>query len=315
MNIHFTSSSKVSKRSIRGGVQRDMLSAFWAEAYTHLFEGAKTLTPMIHPGLDMAVYPILGRIISHGYLSCGMLPVCISLPSLISMVLGPTVPIPSDIIIQSFADYVSDVERCTLKAALDSKESFSAAMRADLLNLLSRFGCRQVPTRSNLCALVEQMALYEFCAKPAAALSLIHSGIPLNHKRFWEDKSAADVHRIFYEMSVSPTKVLSILVFDNMTNDLEERVCSYLMTMIGNMQVSELSTFLRFVTGASVCIVPKIKVEFNALSGFARRPIAHTCDCILELPTSYMNYEDFRGEFKAIFDMTDETFSWRMDAL
>ena len=25
-----------------GGVQRDMLSAFWTEAYTHLFEGSKT---------------------------------------------------------------------------------------------------------------------------------------------------------------------------------------------------------------------------------------------------------------------------------
>ena len=34
----------------QGGVQRDMLSAFWAETYTHLFEGAKTLTPLIQPG-------------------------------------------------------------------------------------------------------------------------------------------------------------------------------------------------------------------------------------------------------------------------
>ena len=106
-----------------------------------------------------------------------------------------------------------------------------------------------------------------------------------------------------------------MLVFDEASNDLEERVCSYLTTMIGNMQVSELSLFLRFVTGASVCIVPKIKVEFNALSGFARRPIAHTCDCVLELPTSYTNYDEFRGEFKAIFDITKENFSWRMDAL
>ena len=168
----------------KGGVQRDMLSAFWAKVYTRFFEGAKTLTPMIHPGLDMAVYPILGRVISHGYLACGILPVCISLPSLISMVLGPTVPIPSDIIIQSFTDYVSDVEHCTLKAALDSKEPFSFAVRADLIYILSRFGCRQVPTRSNLCALFEQVARYEFCAKPAAALALIHSGIPLNHKAF-----------------------------------------------------------------------------------------------------------------------------------
>ena len=81
------------------------------------------------------------------------------------------------------------------------------------------------------------------------------------------------------------------------------------------MQVNELSLLLRFITGASVCIVPKIKVEFNALSGFGRRPIAHTCDSVLELPTSYSNYVDFYGEFKAILDITKENFSWRMDAV
>lgn len=74
------------------------------------------------------------------------------------MVLGPTVPIPSDIVIQSFADYVSDVECCVLKTALDAKEPFSFIMKTDLINVLSRFGCRQVPTQSNLCGLIEQIA-------------------------------------------------------------------------------------------------------------------------------------------------------------
>ena len=76
-------------------------------------------------------------------------------------------------------------------------------------------------------------------------------------------------------MSVTLTKVLSMLEFCEIANELEEHVCNYL-TMVGNMQVNELSLFLRFITGASVCIVPKIKVEFNTLSGFGRRPIAHT---------------------------------------
>ena len=66
----------------QGGVQRNMLSTFWADAYARLFEGAKTVTPMIHPGLDMSAFSIVGRIISHGYLACDVLPVCIPLPSL-----------------------------------------------------------------------------------------------------------------------------------------------------------------------------------------------------------------------------------------
>ena len=49
-----------------GGVFRDMLSAFWDEAYRILFDGGCLLTPVLHPQMDLAVFPILGRILSHG---------------------------------------------------------------------------------------------------------------------------------------------------------------------------------------------------------------------------------------------------------
>ena len=139
-----------------------MLSAFWINVYARLFEGAKTLIPMVHPGLDMSIFPILGRIISHGYIAGGVLPVRIALPSLIVMLLGPTVHIPSNLIVQSSADYVSDVERDTLKAALSSSVPFIPALRDKLVSILSVFGCREIPTPSNLYMLIEQVAHYEF---------------------------------------------------------------------------------------------------------------------------------------------------------
>ena len=43
-----------------GGVQRDMFSAFWEVAYSKFFEGATLLIPMVHPHMDMSIYPILG---------------------------------------------------------------------------------------------------------------------------------------------------------------------------------------------------------------------------------------------------------------
>lgn len=92
-------------------------------------------------------------------------------------------------------------------------------------------------------------------------------------------------------------------------------MCGYLTTMLGNMQVQELQLFLRFVTGASVCIAPKITIAFNNLNGFGRRPIAHTCDYLLELPTAYTNYDDFACEFKEIFYSTEKEFSWCMDSV
>jgi hypothetical protein len=65
-----------------------MLSAFWEAAYQTLFDGANTLVPLVHPSTDLAMFPVLGRIISHGYLASGFLPIRMSFPSLISMLLG-----------------------------------------------------------------------------------------------------------------------------------------------------------------------------------------------------------------------------------
>ena len=49
------------------GVTRDMYSAFWEEAYSHLFDGATILTPLVHAQTDMGMFNMLGKIISHGY--------------------------------------------------------------------------------------------------------------------------------------------------------------------------------------------------------------------------------------------------------
>ncbi len=85
------------------------------------------------------------------------------------------------------------------------------------------------------------------------------------YKDFWNNLNASDIHALYYGLSVDPCKVLSMLEVCPPANDLESRVADYLKIMIGNMKVNELSLFLRFVTGASVCIVPTIKVEFNGL--------------------------------------------------
>ena len=47
-----------------GGVQRDMLSAFWEEAYIHFFDGSSLLVPTVHPNVDMSLLPKLGLILS-----------------------------------------------------------------------------------------------------------------------------------------------------------------------------------------------------------------------------------------------------------
>ena len=82
--IHFHNEIAVDE----GGVSREMYSLFWEEVIQKHFEGAQTVTPLVHAHTDLKLLQVMGRILSHGYLVSGFLPVRISLPCLILMLLG-----------------------------------------------------------------------------------------------------------------------------------------------------------------------------------------------------------------------------------
>lgn len=76
------------------------------------------------------------------------------------------------------------------------------------------------------------------------------------------------------------------------------------------MQNEEVRRLLRFTTGSAVLIAEKINISYNSLTGLSRRPIAHTCACILELPSTYASHLEFEQEFTAI--LADDEYSWGM---
>lgn len=128
-----------------------------------------------------------------------------------------------------------------------------------------------------------QLAKYQFLIKPLPATMAIQSGVPDLERPFWESKSLADIYLLYMSMFATPEKVIVMIEEPETMNSSEQRIFTYLIQMIGNMKQSEVATFLRFVSGSAVCLEKKITVSFNNLSGLGRRPIAHTCDCMLEL--------------------------------
>ena len=61
------------------------------------------------------------------------------------------------------------------------------------------------------------------------------------------------------------------------------------------------SAFLQFTTGASVLLPGRqIELSFTQLDGLVRRPIAHTCGLLLEIPSTYQCYNELVEEFSAI---------------
>ena len=91
-------------------------------------------------------------------------------------------------------------------------------------------------------------------------------------------------------------------------------MCSISSDFVGNMKPDESHTFLRFVTGSSVCPAKNIRITFNNLDGFARQPVSHTCSSMLELPTMYKTSSEFMTEFQEVL-RSDHDTTWWMDAI
>ncbi len=294
-----------------GGVCRDMISGFWEEAYRRHFGGSSLLAPVIHAQTNMSEFVTLGKVLSHGYLLKGYLPVRVAFPSLASMILGQ-IDIPDKILVSSFADSLSYVECQLLKTCLNLEtNSFSANVQAKLVNLLSRFGSRQLPTPSNLRQQIIQVAKFEFVTKPVAAHTLIHTGISHSEKIFWNQLTVNELYSLYVCLTATPDRLLDFMEEPIFINPAQERVYGYLRDFIGNLSINDTRTFLRFTTGSAVLTSAPLKVIFNNVAGLARRPIAHTCDNTLEISPNYSSHNNFKDEFMAI--LSDKDYSWCMD--
>ena len=129
-----------------GGFCRDMFAAFWKASYQISFDGSSQLTPVIHAQTDISVYPLLGCILSQGFLECGYLPVRIAFPCLSAMLLDFS-NLSDSILMEAFANSISPVESSFLKGCFTITSSiFSSGVQEKLINLFSRYGSRQLPT-------------------------------------------------------------------------------------------------------------------------------------------------------------------------
>ena len=295
-----------------GGVCRDFFSGFWEEAYVKMFDGAALLTPVSRADIDLNQFAVLGKILSHGYLCSGFLPTRISFPVLALVLLGPSTTISRETLVSCFLEFVSQVDRKTIAEALEAKE-FSGAMRDGLVNILSRFGCRDMPTPQNLKNQLFSLAQHQFRSQPFAAISMMNSGIPEKHRPFWQSMSDDEFRLLCDSLMANPEKILEKLEEPVFRHSNEGRVFSYLQQYIGEMKLEEAKRFLRFVTGSSVLSSDGISVCFNALEGAGRRPISHTCSNKLELPYTYGTFLEFAEEFTALLRCGE--LCWSMNTL
>lgn len=148
--------------------------------------------------------------------------------------------------------------------------------------------------------------------KPAGAVSVFHSGIPEQHRPFWKDFSVEQLYSLYKAISATPKSVVDAIITPDEMNSNQSRVLGYLKTFVGNLNQRDLQNFIRFVTGSSVMIKEKISVEFNGNEGLKRAPISRTCNCVLDLPSTYLTYPEFEDEFLAVLR---SEVAWPMDMI
>lgn len=282
-----------------GGVSRDLFSAFWEAAYLKHFDGETLLVPAVHPNTEVTTFSVLGTVLSHGFMVSGFLPIRIAFPSLAAVLLGTDVVIPDAILIESLVDYIACHESELLRKAV-TESSFSSTMLTKLINMLSRLGCTEIPSPSTLKRIMLSVARHQLISKPLGALFTMRSGVPITYHSFLKEFSIEELFRLYKCLNASPAKVLQLVEEPEFMNQSEESVYRYINTFIGNSKQEQLRLFLRYVTGSSVLIAKPIKITFNNLNRFQRRPISHTCDCTLELPICYDSFPDFDSELSAV---------------
>ena len=300
-----------------GGVARDMLSMFWESVYVKMFDGGTLLIPAVHHQVEMEKFPLLGTVISHGYIACGFLPAKIAFPILAAVLLGAATKVSDKIIVESFIDFLVTYDGEILKEAFiacnahPGNQQFNSELQGKLVNLMSRFGCREVPKPENLRRLVLEIGRHEFTIKAVGAVYAMNSGLPRLHQRFWDEYSVEKLYTLYKSLTANHEEVIKMIREPDTMNGAEERVYGYLINFVGSLKPEDLQGFLRFVTGSSVMLPNDITVGFNAATGLSRAITSHTCNSTIVIPTTYVTYPDFASEFHSILQ---SNFGWIMDA-
>lgn len=122
---------------------------------------------------------------------------------------------------------------------------------------------------------------------------------------------SAKMQSLYKDLIPTPIRVISLLKFpENMCEDATS-TSHHLKRFIREMNSDLPTRFLRFCTGADLLTEKCIEVSFVKAEGLARRPIAHTCSSLLELPKQYKNFLKVRTEFISILNAN----IWVMDVI
>ena len=95
------------------------------------------------------------------------------------------------------------------------------------------------------------------------------------HPALWKDVDATIIRALYVRLYPSVEKVAEMLETSEEYKLLDychDRVFGFLRRFVRSLSKEKVPSFLQFLTGTSLALVPHISVAFNELSGIQRRP-------------------------------------------
>lgn len=279
------------------GVVRDAFSLFWNDVYNSLMLGEDQRVPSIRHDMKKEKWEALARVFLKGYTQERYFPIKISQVFMCSCLFGED-SVSEEIYLDSFLKYVSNSEADVIQKAFSKSIGVDDE---DLLDFLSAFDCKRQVTEENLKEVVVEIAHKELIQKPKY-VSDCWLDILSPIKSFISSKES--LCQIYESLYPTPSKICRLL-HANPINPAESEAVSYLKRWIKGLDENSLTKFLRICTGSDVILCEEIGITFTLLTGVTRRPIFHTCGCVIELPSTYEGFCDFREEWCNIMSQGD----------
>ena len=294
-----------------GGLTKELFTFFWGEVTKELFAGEHCVVPSLplhRVRSDSWKFVSLGRILSHTVALTKTVPPNLARSFIISLIFDGEVE--EQCLLEDFLQFVTQREKCLLLKGIHNFQSLNAQEKDRLMDFFNAASFFDLPRPNMLKEQIIAIADQELVKKPAPLCSLIRKGIPSRHMEvFWQQLTIQHISHIILLQMPTPEKVHDALM--TKVKDLstaQEKVFYYLKEFVGTLQQDMLLDFLLFFTG-SVHQPKEIEVGFTGLVGVQRRPIAHTCFNLIEVPTTYNSFQEFRRELTQILN-TPEAFQY-----
>ncbi|CAJ1069766.1 uncharacterized protein LOC119008776 isoform X1 [Xyrichtys novacula] len=286
------------------GISRDVYAAFWTELLDHTAEGEDQRIQSLCPKWQEEEWKSIERILLKGFQDHGYFPCCLSPAFTVALIFGEQ-EVSDGVLFDRLLLYVSHSDRSLITTALNGE--LSEEEKDELIDLLDRLDVTAVPTQKNLKGILLKVAHKQLIQKPRYAsekMSFV-AGSSLREAL----ASPQDVLHM-YEAKKPTTKRLLKMLHASPSSQAETQSFRFLQQYIRGLDEAGLRRVLRFVTGSDVICASKITIMFTAVEGLARRPVAHTCGPVLELPWTYASYPELRTEFDSVLiDKTSYKFS------